>query len=154
MSPDDPRHGTPTGYRAHQKTDQAPCAPCRDSMLRYQKRRHLDMARGDRYTTPSLGYIRRIQALGALGWRQVDIAEAGSIPHKTIVEMSARKPGRVHRSTAAGLDLAYARLSMKRGPSSRTALHAARNGWPPPLAWDDIDDPNERPRGVRQEEPA
>ena len=34
------------------------------------------------------------------------------------------------------------------GPRADRARHTARiNGWPPPLAWDDIDDPDETPTG-------
>jgi hypothetical protein len=31
---------------------------------------------------------------------------------------------------------------------ARTRNHAERMGWPPPLAWDDIDDPDECPSGL------
>lgn len=36
------------------------------------------------------------------------------------------------------------------GPGSRALRgRAEREGWPPPMAWDDVDDPQEQPSGVR-----
>ena len=58
-------------------------------------------------------------------------------------------PKRLWRAALA-IHTAYDRLSMTRPEGTRadTARRRARHlGWPPPLAWDDIDDPDETPTG-------
>lgn len=38
MTPDDERHGTPSGYRAHRALDEEPCGPCREAKAAERKR--------------------------------------------------------------------------------------------------------------------
>lgn len=96
---------------------------------------------------PAVGARRRIRALLAIGWTHAHIAEAAGIP--------ARRPGLIlsQAGTMITLDAhdriadAYDDLSMRPGPSTRNR----RLGYPPPLAWDDIDDPAEMPSmGARE----
>ncbi|MCF8605133.1 hypothetical protein L5I01_17400 [Gordonia sp. HY442] len=95
---------------------------------------------------PALGTTRRLQALVAIGYnqrdlmRQLDWAWEGNhlnLFHGRIDSVSARKARDV-----AGL---FAELAMTPGPSSRARNRGVKLGWAPPLAWDDIDDPNETP---------
>jgi hypothetical protein len=60
-------------------------------------------------------------------------------------------------STANHVADVYERLAMRFPPETnrheKAAAARARNlatrmGWPPPLAWDDIDNPDEKPRGL------
>ena len=60
------------------------------------------------------------------------------------------------------IDAAYRRLCMtlppedtpgQRSGAQRTRNHARRNGFLPPLMWDDIDDPDERPTAVTELHP-
>jgi hypothetical protein len=82
----------------------------------------------------------------AIGWRQQDIAEAGGWATKgEIRETFVRE--RVFVPTAQRIDEVYQKLCMTRGPSQNSREYAARHHWPPPLAWDNIDDPNELPDG-------
>lgn len=145
MTPDDPRHGTNAGY----------VGGCRDECCRTA---HADYRRGmrskrylrgvERLYIDATGTARRIRALQALGWRFVDIDKAlGRNPtganacwsHNVISQE------RVHVDTAAAVAEVYERLCMTLGPSAKTRSLAAGKGWLPPLAWDNIDDPNERP---------
>lgn len=140
---DDPRHGTMPGFSAGCR-----CRPCRDARNTYERRRRkLRQVLGVRYAIDATGTQRRIQALMALGWRAVDIAtECGWVTGEAVHELLKRR-SYVERTTAATVRAAYDRLSMTPGPSSLTRRRAARNGWPPPLAWDDdgLDDPDAQP---------
>lgn len=152
MTPDDPRHGTNAGHRAHYTAGTEPCQPCRDAHAAYHRglraRRYL--LRTDRLYIDTTGTIRRLRALMALGWRYRDIDLAlGHGATRTNYAHNLTRQARVHRDTATKVAAVYDRLSMQLGPSSRTRALARRYGWVPPLAWDDetIDDPAATPRG-------
>lgn len=109
-----------------------------------------DLADGQ--TVPGIGTQRRLQALVAIGWTQAALAARIGW---TLGNLNALVHGRrdvaaaTHRLVA---DL-YDELSMRPGPSQRARNLAARRSWAPPLAWDDIDNPNEQPaerRSARQ----
>src|SRR5207248_8683430 len=57
----------------------------------------------------------------------------------------------VHVSTAAKVANLFERWSATRGPSVRARNHAAKLGWLPPLAWDNIDNPAEQPAPVAED---
>lgn len=150
MTPDDPRHGTPRGHYAGCRE-----ACCRAARCRYEKAGRLDRLRGGR-AIPALGYQRRIKALMALGWSYQALADAAGWAHRNhvrrVVEGQKGKPTRyLERATASTIGEVFERLCMTvpQGPyAKRTRMLAARKGYLPPLAWDDIDDPNERPAKV------
>ncbi|WP_346100445.1 hypothetical protein [Streptomyces olivaceiscleroticus] len=99
---------------------------------------------------PTFGASRRVRALYALGYMYQDIAQAiGSTPDCVADLAQGRRPGvSVHLDEA--VRRVYDAWSMRVPPYSRemvrTRNRAAKQGWVPPLAWDDdaIDDP----RGV------
>lgn len=141
MSHDDPRHGTYAGASEHRKSGTPMCPPC----LRAERNQHAlalaDRLAGRARTVPAIGTVRRIQALQALGWTIADISR-----HSGIYEKSLRNPcyrgNTVYRSTAEAVAATYEALCMTRpeGPyHHRCRLMAQRRGWPPPLAWDDIE---------------
>jgi len=158
MLPDesDPRHGTNAGHRAHYESngDKTPCDPCRAAHAEYKRqlwRRKYAMRVSDLYV-PSIGTTRRIRALQAIGWRLSDIDQA-------LGHGDGRKGGpnyahnltrqdRIHASTAAKVARVYEQMSMTPGPSARTRSIAKKRKWAPPLAWNNIDDPNEKPTGM------
>ena len=135
MNADDPRHGTTRGH----------AAGCRELCCR--EARNLDEARRRKYrqalgitrSTPALGTQRRIRALMALGWTSRDIADhCGWATTQAVTELlKARRF--VYATTADRIDTAYRDLCMTVGPSEKNRRDAARKGWAPPLAWDDID---------------
>jgi hypothetical protein len=92
--------------------------------------------------------VRRIRALQAIGWTHAEIAAAAGLSVDAI-RSPVHRGTSVYRATADGIERAYDALCMKVAPDSRNARYcrtaAARRGWAPPLAWDNIDDPDERP---------
>lgn len=139
MTPEDERHGTNAGYAAGCR-DQC----CRDAMSarRRANRKRAYLLRGSAMLS-ALGSQRRIHALQALGWRQIDIAEAGGWAATEDVD-SIMNRKHVIITTAQRVDEVYSKLCMTLGPSNRTRMYAARQGWLPPLAWDEdtIDSPS------------
>lgn len=88
---------------------------------------------------------RKAQALAAIGWSLTwQSTELNRIPtnyFRSILSHSV-----VTRQTADAVDALYRELHLTPGPSNRAKIGARKRGWPPPLAYDDIDDPNETPR--------
>lgn len=115
-------------------------------MRDYRKRQHFGLPG---LHTNSLGTIRRIHALMRLGWTSRAIADQLGWNHASAVtNIVVRKEISVaHRDAIADV---YDRLSMRIGPSVRTRAHAEKMGWPPPLSWEDIDDPDEQPKGIQR----
>ena len=97
----------------------------------------------------NLGARRRIRAMLAMGHRHVDITEAMTTTEPTIgttSQMVLHQKGEwIARRTHDAVLGAYNELSMRTGPSTKTARWAVKLHYAPPLAWDDIDDPNESP---------
>jgi hypothetical protein len=130
------------------------CDDCRKSASIYEKRRKLA-------ATPrrisSLGTQRRIQALGAIGWSHRAIGERIGADRVVIQHMTKRST--VLRSTADRIAALYESMCMhppvgqtrdEKSAITRAKAHAKRQGWAPPLAWDDIDNdkaPNVGPKG-------
>jgi len=148
MNADDSRHGTTRGYHAGCRD-----ICCRRAIARYEKAGRLARLQGGR-AVPALGSQRRIQALMRLGWTSSDIADAAGWTHRNqVFRILKGQKGRpcvwLQRSTAEAVRDVYERLSMSlpepTPTRARTRAKAQRMGWAPPLAWDDIDDPNERP---------
>lgn len=157
IAPDDPRHGTYAGTVAHwlEARDQ-PCGPCSIAEARYRKQRKLDALRGNPRSVPAAGTIRRAQALVALGWTMGQIATEAGVSVNTLRSIQYHGSQTVHSTTAAAVRDAYERMSMTLpdGPSAaRTRALARKNGWPPPLAWNNIDDENETPVGWQYQRP-
>lgn len=147
MNPDDPRHGTVAGHIAHQREDGNYCLPCITAKARYDKRRKWDAANGRGYTVPSLGARRRIEALQALGWSRQRIAEEAGWTSSGALRYVTRSET-MTRATHDRIADAYERLCMKYPDTqgaARARTWAKRHGHAPPLAWDDIDDIDEKP---------
>ena len=134
MSPEDPRHGTTAGHAAGCR--EACCREARNADER-RRRKHSQVL-GITRSTPALGTIRRIQALMAIGWTARDIApRCGWGSAQAVTELLARTY--VYTGTRNIIADVYDDLCMRPGPSAKNRRSAARKGWPPPLAWDDID---------------
>lgn len=138
MTPDDPRHGSVAGYVAGCR---AKC--CRQPAWYYEKRRRHDHASHRPRQIPSVGTVRRVQALVAIGWPTRELAERLGVHAKIIQRLIGQEI--VLRTTAKKITALYDELSMTPGPSDISRRRAKARGWAPPLAWDDIDDPNEQP---------
>lgn len=117
----------------------------------------LQLADGAR--TDSLGAVRRLQALVALGWSQHKIAvRLGILPSNFTPVIYGRQVQITVAYDIAARAL-YDELSMQLPPQetagqrasvTRAKAHAIHNGWAPPLAWDDadFDNPDGRPATV------
>ena len=85
---------------------------------------------------PRRGTVRRIQALIALGWRHTDLREHTGLNTGILLSQPGEWVTRTTHDTVAEV---YDRLCMTPGPSAASRGRAARLGYAPPLAWDDID---------------
>ena len=120
-----------------------------DTRVRAETRAAIEAAA----TVSLLGARRRLQALAVLGWSLPEIAKLAGIHQHNLGEI--RNGNRKHYCRAGVADriaAAYDELHMRlpepgRGPTW-TRQYAARHGWVPPLAWDDIDNPDEKPAGT------
>jgi hypothetical protein len=124
------------------------CEQARDAMRRYEGRRQMLAARGTTLTVPVTGTVRRVRALMRLGWTAARIGEQSGQGRAMVQRLSAACRPRVNVATERRVRQAFDVLSGSVGPSARTAARARRAGWAPPLAWDCIDDPSDRPHGV------
>lgn len=142
-------HGT---YRRYRQGCREAC--CRRANARRTNLRRLGMTD---HLLDGTGTRRRIRALRRIGWRNEDIAAAAGLHRPSLARLlQVKRDGTlVQAATAAAVRRAYDALSMTAGPYEQAARLALREGWPPPLAWDDdtIDDPAVDPYGVRGDEP-
>ena len=146
MNPDDPRHGTNAGYSAGCRLD---C--CRHAHMVWMKRYRM-VGRG---LVPPLGSRRRIEALEAIGWSRAEVSRQLGRTREYIGH--ALRCEHINQDTADAIAAIYDRLSMvvptdspvrRKGETRKheaTRKRAASKGFAPPLAWEDIDDPNEEP---------
>lgn len=94
---------------------------------------------------PGLIAARKLQALVAIGWTQAELA------HRLDLSPSNMKPiitgsRPIYTSTDKKVDQLFRQLQNTPGRSDLARDRAKRLKWLPPLAWDDIDDPSERPQ--------
>lgn len=148
MSPDDVRHGQPRGYYAHLKDGEEPCLECRAATSRYNNLRRMGRINPQ---VSSVGTRRRLQALMAIGWDQHSLAVEVGVTNTRISNLVRGINPEVTSQTAARVARVYDRLSMSARDGTKAARYARtvarRQGWPPPLAWDDIDNDLEPPAG-------
>lgn len=143
--------GTACGTSANYKRG-CRCERCTHAQAVHQKRWLLGQTGS---LIDGTGTHRRIQALCALGWSYGEIGTACGVKSREWArELMLHQ--RTHTDTAKRVAAAYEQMSMTipTGPTrTRGRLWAERRGWPPPLAWDNIDDPDERPHGWQYAEP-
>lgn len=107
-------------------------------------------------TTPRIdatGTRRRLEALRWLGYTTEDITHMTGLYKDTIRRIHRRHT--IRATTAAKIRHAYERHAFEPfrrplTPDQQTArIYALRAGYAPPMAWENIDDPNEQPQGIR-----
>jgi hypothetical protein len=114
------------------------------------------MTETDRPQPTPWGTRRRLQALMNRGWSPRALQDATGLPGALITAAVAGKnepgSGLDDRHVAAVYDWAWQRPPPQATPRDKQAAAAARdaaarNRWPPPMAWDDdiIDQPAARP---------
>lgn len=87
----------------------------------------------------AVGTTRRLQALACAGHSLTVIADATGVSRDWVSRVRAGQPERVSAVFAADVARVFAEMVMVPGGSRRSVTHAARQGWAPALAWDDID---------------
>lgn len=106
------------------------------------------------FMTDAIGTIRRVQALAAIGYSPRRVGMMAGLGQPMMSQLMAGKHKRVNVRTAQAVADVFERLAMTPAPPSRETTYALKrareNGWPPPLAWDDIDAKGSRPKGVRR----
>jgi hypothetical protein len=98
----------------------------------------------------AFGTTRRLQALAAAGWPVTWTARQIDTPGATLRDLANGRHARVNPAVAEAVTAVFRDHCMRPGPSAYARTIATRNGWATALAWDDIDDPSERPRGLRK----
>ena len=100
---------------------------------------------------PAPQIVRRLRALAAIGWTYERMAELVGTTKYSIRDWARglKQPSAKHVETIL-TKWDAASVQAFDDPSARRAKASAqRQNWAPPAAWDDIDDPNETPKGVR-----
>lgn len=100
-------------------------------------------------TVDALGTRRRLQALARVGWSFAELARRCELSRNGFLHIVGERNPRVRRFVAERVNELFAELWDVAPPSTpasiRRTIEAARQGWAPPAAWDNIDDPNETP---------
>lgn len=122
---------------------------------RYRQRVYLN---GGPVQVPAVGTTRRLQALAAVGWSQKEIAARLGVTGARVGHLMNGMFPTVFPETAAAVAAVFDELCMvvPTDPTptrprqirvhERTRRHARARGWVTALAWDDIDNPAERPK--------
>lgn len=117
------------------------CSPCRTVQTRYVKQWRLARQRGHEFQVSSLPTRRKIGALWAIGVTSTMIADAAGYSSRASISNTMKKPIILAR-TEERFEQAYRALEMTVVPPSAGATaarnKAKRQGWLPPLAYDDI----------------
>jgi hypothetical protein len=93
----------------------------------------------------AIGLTRRIRALHAIGHTLRVIQADSDVDKKLISTIACGKTTAVRIHNAERLISSYKRLSRIPGTNERARQRAKAEGWPGPMAWDDIDDPKAQP---------
>ena len=108
----------------------------------------------------STGSRRKLQALAWAGWSPRAIAGHAGMPFVQVRRIRDGDTTRITAATARKIDKAFQALKLPRQPPASTIGekqaarlirgYADRQGWVSAWAWDDIDDPREKPKGARE----
>jgi hypothetical protein len=115
------------------------------------KRRSRNRPRRPREYEPAIGTQRRLRALQAIGWPMAELARR--LEHRPSWNPTRR--GRVTAATGEAVRELYDKLWDQLGPSVPVRRYAERQGWPPPMAWDDdhaIENPSAKPVDCRRKD--
>lgn len=113
-----------------------------------------DMAPGA--IVDGLGSARRLQALAAIGWSQHRLARIFEMYPGNFAKIIHGERAGIRASTARQVEEFFkenwntpptAETRFEQAGVTRAKREAATKGWATAAAWDDIDDPTERPKG-------
>jgi hypothetical protein len=136
------RHGDMSAYTRYG----CRCPDAREEWRLYGKRRR--EGRPEVRKVPVVGMSRRLKALMAIGYDFPAMSQLSGLPVNTLKGVAQGRRANTYRRVAERVCELYRQRSMIPGESVRAVTHARRQGYAPPLAWDDIDDLNAEPQGV------
>lgn len=142
-------HGTQGSHQCYM-AGKCRCAPCVRSHANYLRLRRR-LAGADSKVS-ALGAQRRIHGLALFGWSQRSIAEMAGLPLVRVNGISSGHAQVILLSTHLKIVEVARRMDGVRAPvtsgSVRCVNRAKKLGWVALAAWDNIDDPNDTPKGV------
>lgn len=105
---------------------------------------------------PIVGTQRRLQALMAVGYTIKELAARTGYSWQSLSKIVNGHEARVRTDHAEKVEKLFIELQLIPGTNRRAILRAQRQGWPPPLAWDEdsIDDPDAAPHAPRSDKDA
>ena len=103
---------------------------------------------GDAVMVPAVGVHRRLQHLALMGWSAGRLAGELGVTQQMVSLLMIGKTRQVHVTTFEKVRVFFSANWQDDGGSTRAKGYARRNGYVPAAAWDDIDNPRERPKGV------
>lgn len=147
-------HGTSAAYRQCG----CRCYPCTAAYLARERARRRGEPMPPRQAAhiDATGTRRRIQALHVLGYSDREIADRLGKTFQEVHKMRSLL-ARILPGTAEAVARVYEQLWDKPsiGPhAAKVRALAARKGWHPPMAWDDIDNPDDDPDAAPEPLPA
>ena len=131
------------------------CDECRQYAREYEFWRAAQKRRGRPLLIDATGTHRRIRALGRIGYSRNRIAQLAGRSEAWVGNVLRVK--KVTPATAQVVRDLYDLVSMRpavgvtkdeRAAVTKARRYAEAMGYPPPLAWDDIDNRLERPNGA------
>jgi hypothetical protein len=132
-------------YSAYRRGCRSPAAIADN--LRYTKL--LNAGLRPHHRRPIGPTARRLQALFAIGWTGPLLSERCGITPSQLRALTREAWPWVTQSTARRVDTLFRQLWDQPGPSARGRAIAARKGYAPAAAYNDMDDMSERPKQVR-----
>lgn len=102
-------------------------------------------APNDHRDVDATGTVRRLRALVAIGWPIAHLAKRLGMYDTALGNIARGQLEHVRATTAEAVAALYRELCCIPGPNQRVRDGARKKGWHGPIAWDDIDDPNEQP---------
>lgn len=138
------RPGT-SGQRRHWIEGTVTCARCREQARRKLIRYRLYAAHHGARKVPALGTQRRIRALNRWGYTREQIAARVGWTQSALTRLLEQTV--IYKETEEIVARVYREIvaSGIPGTSLKTRRRAEVAGWPGPLDWDDIDNPDEVP---------
>jgi hypothetical protein len=97
---------------------------------------------------PALGATRRVRALSAMGWPLWWQAERAGLSETGLRDICSGRTQTIGRERFDAIDRVYRTHAMRIGPSEAARTIARTKQWVTAAAWNDIDDPNDKPHSV------
>lgn len=97
---------------------------------------------------PVLGATRRVRALSAMGWPLGWTAQQAGLSETGVRDISSGRTKNVSLDRFEAIDRVYRRYAVRLGPSDAAMKTARAKKWVTAAAWNDIDDPKDKPHSV------